>query len=257
MRFIAILICLAVIVILIAVLSGRKRKTGEGERPIDYKPSAEEKGEFGEEVVQEIIGGTVEGVRAVFNEYILQEKGPGKTSQIDHIVVNARGVFVIETKNYAGQIYGTEKQQQWTQYLPNGTVNHFYNPVKQNATHVYRLRRILPRGTKIFPLVVFVCGDIRHVRAGGVIGAYRLKGEIEYGQNVYGRKKILALAEVLERNRSDVSKEEHIENIQKMKADIDSGICPRCGGRLKARRGRDGKTFYGCENFPRCRFTKK
>ena len=31
------------------------------------------------------------------------------TTQIDHIVVSIYGIFVIETKNYAGKIYGTEK----------------------------------------------------------------------------------------------------------------------------------------------------
>jgi DNA topoisomerase-1 len=30
--------------------------------------------------------------------------------------------------------------------------------------------------------------------------------------------------------------------------------CPRCGGDLVARRTRRGRTFYGCANYPRCRF---
>lgn len=32
--------------------------------------------------------------------------------------------------------------------------------------------------------------------------------------------------------------------------------CPQCGGNLVARSGQYGK-FYGCSNFPKCRFTKK
>lgn len=32
-------------------------------------------------------------------------------------------------------------------------------------------------------------------------------------------------------------------------------ICPDCGGILTLKEGRRGK-FYGCSNFPRCRFTK-
>ena len=31
--------------------------------------------------------------------------------------------------------------------------------------------------------------------------------------------------------------------------------CPRCGGQLMKRSGRFG-TFYGCSNFPRCRYTR-
>jgi len=32
--------------------------------------------------------------------------------------------------------------------------------------------------------------------------------------------------------------------------------CPQCGGNLIERKGKFGK-FYGCSNYPKCRFTKK
>lgn len=32
-------------------------------------------------------------------------------------------------------------------------------------------------------------------------------------------------------------------------------LCPKCGGRLVERKGKFGN-FYGCEEFPRCRFTR-
>lgn len=68
----------------------------------------------------------------------------GNTTQIDHIVINPRGVFVIETKNYSGEIYGSENQREWTQVLAYGNVkNKLYNPLKQNATHVYNVKRIV------------------------------------------------------------------------------------------------------------------
>jgi hypothetical protein len=38
-----------------------------------------------------------------------------KTTQIDHIVVSPYGIFVIETKNYKGWIFGNEKSRYWTQ----------------------------------------------------------------------------------------------------------------------------------------------
>lgn len=31
-------------------------------------------------------------------------------------------------------------------------------------------------------------------------------------------------------------------------------ICPKCNGELKLRNGKNG-AFYGCANYPRCRFT--
>lgn len=35
---------------------------------------------------------------------------------------------------------------------------------------------------------------------------------------------------------------------------IDNHICPKCGGQLVERKGRYGK-FWGCSNYPRCKFT--
>ena len=31
-------------------------------------------------------------------------------------------------------------------------------------------------------------------------------------------------------------------------------VCPKCGGRLVERRGKYG-SFYGCSNYPKCKFT--
>ena len=43
----------------------------------------------------------------------------GKSSQIDHILLNSHGIFVIETKNYKGVVYGSEGKNYWRQYLKN------------------------------------------------------------------------------------------------------------------------------------------
>lgn len=53
-----------------------------------------------------------------------------------------------------------------------------------------------------------------------------------------------------------ISKKEHIVNINQMKNDIEKGICPRCKGKLVERKSKHG-TFLGCENYPKCKFTKK
>ena len=53
----------------------------------------------------------------------------GGSTQIDHIIVSVYGIFVIETKNYKGWIYGSETQRQWTQSFPNGSKFKFQNPL--------------------------------------------------------------------------------------------------------------------------------
>ena len=54
---------------------------------------------------------------------------------------------------------------------------------------------------------------------------------------------------------SKITNKEHIQNIIKTKNEIAQNICPRCGGRLVLRNGKNG-VFYGCSNFPKYRFTK-
>ena len=64
------------------------------------------------------------------------------TTQIDHIVVSRFGVFVIETKNYQGWIFGDEHQKMWTQKLYKKSYQ-FQNPLHQNYRHIKALQDIL------------------------------------------------------------------------------------------------------------------
>ncbi len=43
------------------------------------------------------------------------------------------------------------------------------------------------------------------------------------------------------------------KNIMQQQQELKQGICPRCGGTLVERDGQYGK-FYGCSNYPKCRF---
>lgn len=80
------------------------------------------------------------------------------TSQIDHLIISEYGIFVIETKNMAGWIYGSEHDQKWMQVLYRYK-KRFPNPIRQNYSHVCAISELLdvPR-EKIFPIVVFA-GD--------------------------------------------------------------------------------------------------
>lgn len=66
----------------------------------------------------------------------------GKTSEIDIILVSKKGLFVIECKNYAGNIYGDAKRKNWLQYVGKKK-SYFYSPLLQNKTHCENLRKYL------------------------------------------------------------------------------------------------------------------
>lgn len=60
-------------------------------------------------------------------------------SQIDHVVISPFGLFVIETKNYNGEIKGSRKDKYWR---VNNRFN-MYNPLKQNYGHIKALEHVL------------------------------------------------------------------------------------------------------------------
>ena len=78
------------------------------------------------------------------------------TTQIDHIIVSRFGIFVVETKNMSGWIFGDEKSPQRTQSLPGGKKFQFQNPLHQNYKHVKVLQEFLGvEEEKIFSVVMF------------------------------------------------------------------------------------------------------
>lgn len=91
--------------------------------------------------------------RVLRNAYIPKENG--ETSEIDVLYLTEKGVFVIESKNYSGWIFGNEKDQKWTQSLQNGQKNRFYNPIRQNRGHVRWLHNYLGEDVPMFSIVVF------------------------------------------------------------------------------------------------------
>jgi hypothetical protein len=59
-------------------------------------------------------------------------------SQIDHLVISPYGLFVIETKNYSGEIKGKRDDKNW---IVNNRFKMF-NPLRQNYGHVKAIESI-------------------------------------------------------------------------------------------------------------------
>ncbi len=221
---------------------------------IAYLKHLPTRGERGENKVRRVIGETVENEQYVINDLILVNEN--KSSQIDHVVINTHGVFVIETKNYSGEIYGSESQREWTQVLSYGNVkNKLYNPLKQNATHVYNVKKIVGN-LPVYSLVVFVQNNTCHIDAKGVISLSELKITLQSGEMVLTIEQMQTAYNLLLSKKSDISTNEHIQNIKEQQRNLERGICPRCGGKLVKRSGKYG-AFWGCSNYPACKFIKK
>ena len=80
------------------------------------------------------------------------------STQIDHIFVSRYGVFVAETKNMKGWIFGSKDQAQWTQKLPKNSFK-FQNPLRQNYKHIKTLEEILSISEENIHSVITFTGD--------------------------------------------------------------------------------------------------
>ncbi len=79
--------------------------------------------------------------RFLFNCYI--PTAEGETTEIDLLFLHSSGIYVIESKNYSGWIFGHEAQTQWVQCLPGKRQAKkvpFLNPILQNKGHIRALR---------------------------------------------------------------------------------------------------------------------
>lgn len=222
---------------------------------------AERRGLKGERLISSVLS-SLPAEYTLYNDVYLEVKG--RSVQIDHVIISRYGVFVIETKNYTGWIYGTEQSEYWTKNM-YGNKYQFRNPLKQNYSHIKSLQALLgiPE-SKFIPIIVFLNGaTLKSDTIGNVIYSSQLKRTIlAYSIPVFSDdevesiKSALSKALIMGKNR----KREHINKVKKevkeKQALIALGICPRCKGKLILRKGKYGK-FWGCSNYPQCNFKYK
>lgn len=137
----------------------------------------------GEIEVNEVLE-KIKGYKLLSNVMIKRQNG---TSQIDHILIGRKGVFVIETKDFSGKIYGDQYSKYWMQKL-NGRKNTFYNPIRQNYGHIKALEEMLDRKDIFISLIVFTNkSNIKKIKAEvPVIQLKKLKRFIKkYKSDIY------------------------------------------------------------------------
>nr|WP_285847964.1 MULTISPECIES: NERD domain-containing protein [unclassified Mesobacillus] len=198
-------------------------------------------------------------------------KENGQTTQIDHILISPKGLFVIETKNYKGWITGSEHSQSWNQ-TNYKRKDKFYNPIWQNSGHIKALQTQLGDLAADLPIhSIIVFGKEATLKFKEPFkNAYVIKSgellstiqQIEVTQEIshFKRGKVKQLLSpfiIKDFKQKNEIKKKHVSDIkndlQQKKVMVTENICPRCGSPLVSRTGKKGK-FKGCSSFPKCRF---
>ena len=234
-----------------------------------YRNRAEAIGDYGEKRVSSFLEDLDCEDYRVFNDLLIRD---GKyTTQVDHIIVSRYGVFVLETKNVHGKVYGGGNTEFWKQYLPDVGYKRFgftqehqlRNPIWQNEGHIKTLLRLVfGNEVPIYGIVVFPNDtDLMITAEKPVLHMWEVVPFIKQYHNVVLSSDQLffyrgRLLEVISTSESD--RKVHLDNVYHNKERRDSvvacGKCPKCGGNLVLRDGRYGR-FYGCSNYPRCKYT--
>ena len=140
MEYLPLLIMVAVLIFIVATV------WLIAEHGLPYIESPEKQaGRRGEQFAYNIISEILWEDDILLNNVIVV--ADGKQAEFDNIIINSKGVFIIEVKNYSGEFFGDENDQEWikSKMTPGGQ---FYqkivrNPIGQVKRQIYVLSRYL------------------------------------------------------------------------------------------------------------------
>ena len=239
------LIIVLVVIVLIVKFKSPNIKGNIGERKVSKALNTLDNNEY----------------KVVNNVMIRTDRG---TTQIDHVVISVYGIFVIETKNYKGLIFGNEYDDNWKQVIYKRS-ERFRNPIKQNYGHVAALKERLNLEKDLLIVSIIAFTNRASLRV-------NTKTPVMYDSNVVSyirsyNNKLISEDDVkriyydllMSNIDSKDTRKEHVhsirKNLRKRENNINNNICPRCGKALVKRQGKHGE-FIGCSGFPKCRFIK-
>lgn len=184
------------------------------------------------------------------------------TTQIDHLIVSEFGLFIVETKNKGGWIFGSEGQSKWTQTI-SGKKYSFQNPLHQAFRQKKVLSAFLGIDESLIRIVVYFAGNCKFKtqlpenvvksNPGGHIKRFNVP--LISDTTIYRiGNEISAL-----RSQSSLTNADHVRSLKDRHTSTTT--CPKCGSSLVERVAKKGpnagKKFLGCDAYPKCRFTRE
>lgn len=188
---------------------------------------------------------------------------PNGITQIDHVIVSRYGIFVIETKNKNGWIFGDETSPQWTQSL-FGKKYRFQNPLHQNYRHTRALSEFLGIDHDKFFSVVMFWGDCEFKTP--IPPNVMAKGHISYIKShttvLFSDHEVQEVATTIKEGmlpKRWATRRQHVASLKERFSSTTT--CPKCGSAVVLRTGKSGPNagsrFYGCTKYPACQYVAK
>lgn len=185
------------------------------------------------------------------------------TTQIDHVIVSRFGIFVVETKNMDGWIFGDEKSPKWTQSI-FGKNYKFPNPLHQNYRHTKALSEFLGIDHAKFMSIVMFWGKCEFKTP--LPSNVMTRGYISYIKShtavLFSDQEVQEIATALKEGmlpKSWATRRQHVASLKERFSS--TTICPKCGSPLVLRTAKvganAGSQFFGCTKYPACRYVAK
>lgn len=139
--------------------------------------------QIGEQIVHDVLNDSFSEPYALLSNITLpitDKDGVSGTSQIDHVFICSRGLFVIETKYFNGSIVGAADSIKWHQYT-SFDKRTFQNPIRQNYSHLMAIEALssYPHSS-MFNVVAFSGNAVfKSEQPAGVVQSNELKAYIE------------------------------------------------------------------------------
>ena len=233
-------------------------------------------GSSGERLVARKLSRLPSNTYRILNDIMLPTVD-GTTTQVDHVVVSRYGIFVIETKNFSGWIFGGEKQRAWTQVFSRGYSGgtekfQFQNPIRQNWRHIYTMVDCLELPRRYFFNIVAFCGggEFMTDMPENVMYSADLRSYIQsFDMPIMSDAKVEQVVRKLVATDATIPEDARQSHVYRLHANHDSVLlsvacergelkCPKCGASMVERhRKSDGAAFYGCSRYPQCRGTRQ
>ncbi len=146
-------------------------------------------GRMGEKLATGLIKEILKGGDLLFTNIPI--KAAGKQTEIDNLIINKNGIFIIEVKNYSGEIFGEEDDSEWikNKVTPGGNI--YQKVIKNPIGQVKRQEYILAHYLKEHGFKVWVRGYVFFVEMNSPIkSSYVLDTRRDIDRAIHGSSEI-------------------------------------------------------------------